>query len=259
MRVDDVLSIENPSVGVRCFTLNRPARRNAISTPLLRSLAEALEAADADDGIRCVIVTGGDEIFAAGADVNEIAPKKAPEGLNDPRVSYWRRLRHIRTPIVAAVEGWCLGAGNELLMCCDIAVASSDAKFSQPETSLGIMPGAGGCATLTRLVGRARAMRMVLTGAPLSAEEALHYGLVAELADPGKARARALQLAETIASRPPLAMQQAKQIVHATFDMPHEAHLAFERQAFSLLFSTKDKQEGIAAFLEKRPPQWAGE
>jgi enoyl-CoA hydratase len=174
------------------------------------------------------------------------------------RPALWARIRATRKPIVAAVEGWCLGAGNELLLCCDLSVASSQAKFGQPETNLGIIPGAGGGATLTRVIGRARAMKMVLTGALITAEEALQYGLVAEICEPEEATMRAIELAKEIATRAPLAMQQAKAVVNAAFDLPHAAHLAFERQAFSFLFSTEDKREGVAAFLEKRKPKWRG-
>ncbi len=252
------LLIENPADGVRLLRLNRPEKRNALATPLLAEIAGALREGDADEGVRVFVITGGDKIFAAGADINEMAPKEAPEGLADERPALWAAIRAMRKPIVAAVEGWCLGAGNELLMCCDIAVASKEAKFGQPETSLGIIPGAGGGAVLARLVGRSRAMKMVLTGAAITAEEALQYGLVAELAEAGDATARAIELASEIASRAPLAMQQGKAVVNAAFDMPLAANLVFERQAFSLLFSTEDKKEGVNAFLEKRQPVWKG-
>ena len=252
------LLIEAPAPGVRLLRLNRPMKRNALATPLLRLIADALAAGDEDPSVRAFVITGGDKIFAAGADINEMAPKQAPDSLADVRPLLWARIRKTRKPIVAAVEGWCLGAGNELLLCCDIAVASSSAKFGQPETNLGIIPGAGGGATLARIVGRSRAMKMVLTGAAITAEEALSYGLIAEISAPEKATHRAIELAGEIAARAPLAMQQAKAVVNAAFDMPHDAHLAFERQAFSLLFSTEDKKEGVSAFLEKRTPDWKG-
>jgi len=252
------LVIENPLSGVRVRRLNRPDKRNAIATPLLAEIADALEAADADGDVRCIVVTGGDKVFAAGADIQEMAPKSSSDALADPRPGLWARVRATAKPVVAAVEGWCLGAGNELLMCCDVAVASREARFGQPETNLGIIPGAGGAATLARLVGRARAMMMVLTGKPITAEEALSAGLVAELVEPGTATDRAVELAGEIADRAPLAMRQAKAMIKAAFDLPHAAHLAMERQAFSLLFSTEDKAEGVAAFLEKRTPQWRG-
>lgn len=259
MTKNNALIIETPVAGVRLLRLNRPEKRNALATPLLEAVADALEAGEREDATRCFVITGGDTIFAAGADIHEMAPKLAPDGLHDVRPGLWKRIRSIRKPIIAAVEGWCLGAGNELLMCCDIAVASEEAKFGQPETNLGIIPGAGGGATLARLVGRSRAMQMVLTGKPISAEEALRFGLVAELAPSGAATARAIALAGEIAKRAPLAMEQAKAVVNAAFDMPHEAHLAYERQAFSLLFSTQDKKEGVAAFMEKRKPDWRGD
>ncbi|MEM8799871.1 MAG: enoyl-CoA hydratase-related protein [Pseudomonadota bacterium] len=254
----DHLLADHPASGVARLTLNRPDRRNALSTPLLHDLAVAMERADADHAIRCIVVTGGETVFAAGADINEIADKDPGGGLADLRPGSWQRIRDIRTPVVAAVEGYCLGAGNELAMCCDIIVAGRDAKFGQPETNLGIIPGAGGGATLTRLVGRARAMHMVLTGSFLSAEEALDCGLIAELAETGKANARGVDLATVIASRAPLAMQQAKAVVRAAYETTHTAHLSFERQAFSLLLGTADKREGIEAFLEKRKPNWRG-
>jgi len=252
------LLIETPAPGVRLLRLNRPEKRNALATPMLAKIAHVLEAGDCDDEIRVFVITGGDKVFAAGADLNEMAPKSGPEALADVRPGLWTKIRATRKPIAAAVEGWCLGAGNELLLCCDLAVASSSAKFGQPETNLGIIPGAGGGATLARVVGRARAMQMVLTGTPISADEALSYGLIAEITEPEKATVRAIELAKEIAARAPLAMQQAKAVVKAAFDLPHEAHLSFERQAFSFLFSTEDKKEGVAAFLEKRKPKWKG-
>ncbi|MEM9495221.1 MAG: enoyl-CoA hydratase-related protein [Pseudomonadota bacterium] len=258
MTGDNELLIDTPANGVMRLRLNRPEKRNAIATSLLTSIAEALEKGDGDDATRAFVITGGEKIFAAGADLMEMAPKEAPEGLADPRPELWRRIRATRKPVIAAVEGWCLGAGNELLMCCDIAVAARDAKFGQPETNLGIIPGAGGGATLARLVGRSRAMQMVLTGKPITADEALRFGLVAEVVETGGAGVRALEIAEEVSARAPLAMMQAKAVVNAAFDMPHEAHLAFERQAFSLLFSTEDKREGVAAFIEKRKPAWRG-
>jgi len=254
----DMLIVETPSSGVALLRLNRPEKRNALATPLLGAIAGALEAGDGDDDIRAFVITGGDKVFAAGADINEMAPKGGAAALADPRPALWGRIRSARKPIIAAVEGWCLGAGNELLMCCDIAVASHEAKFGQPETNLGIIPGAGGGATLARIVGRSRAMQMVLTGKPISADEALSFGLVAELVGAGMATGRAIELAVEVAARAPLAMQQAKAVVKAAFEMPHDAHLSMERQAFSLLFSTEDKKEGVAAFLEKRKPAWRG-
>jgi len=252
------LLIDGPREGVTVLTLNRPDKMNALATSVLRQIAEAIEACDADNDVRAIVLTGGDKVFAAGADINEIRTKDAAGGLADLRPAIWSRIRSARKPIIAAVEGYCLGAGNELLMCADIAVAGKGAKFGQPETNLGIIPGAGGAALLPRIVGGQKAMRMVLLGEFISAQEALDYGLVSEVTDQGAATQRANELAIKIAKRAPLAIMQGKAIVKAAQDMPLTAHLAQERQAFSLLFSTADKAEGITAFLDKRKPNWTG-
>ena len=240
------------------LTLNNPDKRNALATPLLGLIADALDAAREDEGVRCAVITGSDKLFAAGADINEIAVKDVAGALADPRVGIWGRIRAFPKPLIAAVEGWCLGAGNELLMCCDLAVAGEGAKFGQPETNLGIIPGAGGTATLPRVVGRMAAMQMVLLGQPIDAATALRLGLVIEVVADGTALARAEALALAIAGRAPVAIRQGKALVNAAFDLPHTAHLAAERQAFSALFGTADKAEGIASFKERRPPVWTG-
>ena len=252
------LVIEPSAPGVRLLRLNRAERRNALSTPLLADIAVALSDAAIDPDIRAVILTGGDKVFAAGADLNEVAEKDMPGALDDPRPALWARVRDFPKPLLAAVEGWCLGAGCELIMCCDIVIAGVDARFGQPETNLGIMPGAGGTATLPRLVGRATAMRMVLLGDTITADEAHTAGLISQVSATGKATETALAMAVRIAERAPLALRQAKASVRAAFDLPHEAHLKLERQMFAGLFATSDKTEGIRAFLAKRPPEWTG-
>lgn len=246
--------------GDHCLVLrlNRPEKRNALATDLLGWVADALDAAGADKAVRAVVITGGDRIFAAGADIKELSTRDTGDALADPRPAIWARIRGFGKPLIAAVEGWSLGAGNELVMCCDLVVAGEGAKFGQPETNLGIIPGAGGTVTLPRLVGRSRAMRMVLLGDAISAREAEAAGLVAEVVEDGRALEQALALAERIAARAPLAMQQAKAMVRATFETHQSAHLTLERQAFSALFGTADKREGTAAFFEKRDPQWSG-
>lgn len=244
--------------GVLRLTLNNPEKRNALATPLLALIADALDAAREDDGVRCAVITGNDKVFAAGADINELATKDVAGALADPRPGIWGRIRAFPKPVVAAIEGWCLGAGNELLMCCDLAVAGEGAKFGQPETNLGIIPGAGGTATLPRVVGRMAAMQMVLLGQPIDAATALRLGLVIEVVPDGAALARADDLALAIAGRAPVAIRQGKALVNAAFDLPHTAHLAAERQAFSALFGTADKAEGIASFKERRPAVWTG-
>jgi enoyl-CoA hydratase len=205
-----------------------------------------------------VILTGSDRIFAAGADIGELKSKDIADSLADVRPALWSRIRSFAKPLIAAVEGWSLGAGNELVMCCDLVVAGESAKFGQPETNLGIIPGAGGTATLPRLVGRARAMKMVLLGDTMGAEEARVAGLVSDVVADGTALAAAIGMASKIAGRAPMAMRQGKASVRAVFETTETAHLALERQAFSLLSGTRDKTEGVTAFLEKREPVWSG-
>lgn len=255
---EPILVQDDPAPGVRRLRLNRPDRRNALATPLLSEVARALEAAAADDAVRCVVITGGEKIFAAGADINELAGKTEADAIADPRPALWASIRAFAKPLVAAVNGWCLGAGCELLMCCDLSVSARDARFGQPETNLGIIPGAGGTATLPRLVGRTAAMKMVLLGEAITAEEAQALGLVAEVVEPDHVEARSLEMAAAIAGRAPVAMRQAKAMVRAAFELPQSDHLAAERQAFAMLFSTDDKREGVQAFLDRRPPVWSG-
>lgn len=252
------LRIETIEGGVRTLRLDRPEKRNAIATPVLREIAAALTEAGSDDGVRCVVVTGSDKVFAAGADINELARRDVVGTLDDPRPALWNIIRRFSKPLIAAVEGWCLGAGNELMMCCDIAIAAESAKFGQPETNLGIIPGAGGTAILPRLVGRGAAMRMVLLGESIDAQEAFRLGLVSEVVGTGQALATAVDLAQRIAARAPIAMRQAKAMVSAAFELGQVSHLAAERQAFSVLFGTSDRVEGIASFIDKREPKWTG-
>ncbi|KEZ21043.1 Enoyl-hydratase isomerase [Sphingobium yanoikuyae] len=255
---DDILHVEAKAEGVLLLRLNRPEKRNALATDLLGAVADALDVAISDEAVRAVVLTGADKFFAAGADINEIASKDVGGALLDIRPSIWARIRAFPKPLVAAVEGWSLGAGNELVMCCDLVVAGRSAKFGQPETNLGIVPGAGGTATLPRLVGRARAMKLVLLGEPMTADEAQASGLVNDVVDDGGALSAALELAARIAARAPLAMQQGKALVRASLETTQAAHLLLERQGFSALFGSADKREGIASFFEKRSPIWSG-
>ncbi|WP_066601421.1 enoyl-CoA hydratase-related protein [Sphingobium cupriresistens] len=254
----NILLVEPLAAHILLLRLNRPEKRNALATDLLGRIADALDAAAGDPAIRAVVITGADRFFAAGADIAELASRDTGGALADPRPAIWTRIRGFAKPLIAAVEGWSLGAGNELVMCCDLVVAGESAKFGQPETNLGIIPGAGGTAILPRLVGRSRAMRMVLLGDPLSAAEALQAGLIAQMVEDGQALSVATELATRIAARAPLAMQQGKAMVRATFETHQSAHLLLERQAFSALFGTADKREGTSAFFEKRDPQWSG-
>jgi enoyl-CoA hydratase len=255
---NDELLIDWPSPWVARLRLNRPERRNALSTPLLAAIAEALKEAAGDDAIRAVVIGGSATVFAAGADLVELEAAGAADVIKSPRFLAWSTIRNFSKPVVAGVEGWCLGAGLELAMCCDLVVAGDTARFGQPETNLGVMPGAGGTATLARLVGRSRAMRMVLTGEPISAAEALDAGLVADVVSAGEAENASLRLATTIAARAPLALQGAKASIRDAMRLNEDDHLLAERKRFVALLGTEDKAEGLAAFREKRTPVWRG-
>lgn len=254
----NILIAETPAPGVQLLRLNRPEKHNAISTNLLSRIADALVRSDNDETVRVSIITGNEKVFAAGADINKIRQRQSSEGLGDPRPALWNSIRTTRKPVIAAVEGWCLGAGNELAMSTDLIVASQAAKFGQPETNLGLIAGAGGGAILTRLVGKSLAMQMVLTGDPISAEDAKQAGLINEVYPAGDALEHALVLANKIAARAPIALAQAKAVVNQAWETTLAANLAMERQAFSLILSSQDKNIGIDAFLAKSTPKWEG-
>ena len=245
--------------GVALITLDRPEVLNALDYTTLREVVEALEVLDADAGCRCVVITGaGDRAFAAGADIKEMADA-TPVSLGVTNsFARWERIRRVRVPIIAAVRGYALGGGCELAMACDMVVAADDATFGQPEIKIGIMPGAGGTQRLTRALGKARAMELILTGANLSAREAYERGLVSRLAPREATLGEALDLAREVASMPPLAVRAAKEAVNRAFELSLEAGLEFERRNFFLLFSSEDQKEGMAAFVEKRRPAWKG-
>lgn len=243
--------------GVLLLTLNRPAQRNALATPLLEAIAAALRTADRDNGIRCVVITGNDKVFAAGADIEELARSDGSEPVEGPRWIAWNAIAAFSKPLIAAVEGWCLGAGSELMLRCDIVVAGRNAKLGQPETNLGIIPGAGGTAILPRKVGMATAMDMVLTGEPITGERAWQLGMVARLVDDGQALASGLELAARLASRAPEALRVAKASIGHSSNSTLGDHLRVERERFLGLLAGAEKAEGIAAFREKRPPDWS--
>ncbi len=245
---------EDRGDGVVLLTLNRPAARNALSPSLRLALADAFTRLAADPAARCVVVTGGPGIFAAGADIKAMATQSANEAAARSTAPLWRPLKDFPKPVVAAVNGLALGGGCELAMHCDIIVAGESARFGQPEIKVGIMPGAGGTQRLVRAVGKFKAMRMLLTGEPITAEEAERAGLVSEVVEDERVLARALELARTIAGLPALALQRIKQAVLAGADLPLEAALLLEQQSMQLLFGTHDQREGMAAFIEKRAP-----
>jgi enoyl-CoA hydratase len=250
-----LLSVDN---GVALVTLNRPQVLNALSQALMERLAATLEGCDRDAAVRCIVLWGGPRVFAAGADVREMADATTADVVTSYRFEQWVRIRRVGKPIVAAVSGYALGGGCELAMLCDIIVASEHAQFGQPEIRLGLMPGAGGTQRLTRAVGKSRAMEMVLTGRALTAHEAHAAGLVSRVVPPEICLDEAMRLATEIARQAPIAVRLAKEAVLQAYEAPLEAGIAFERRAFHSLFGTEDKREGVRAFLEKRRPEFQG-
>lgn len=243
---------------VGLITLNRPQALNALNRQLMTELMNALEAFDRDDAVGAMVITGNEKAFAAGADIKEMADKSAREMLEADHVAVFGRMRAVEKPVIAAVSGWALGGGCEIAMSCDMIVASESAKFGQPEITIGVIPGAGGTQRLTRAVGKALAMEMILNNRTLSAQEALQYGLVNRVVPVSDYLDEALKLADEIASRAPLAVRAAKKMINASYESSLTDGLAEERQAFYQLFDTEDQKEGMQAFVEKRQPNWSG-
>jgi enoyl-CoA hydratase len=249
-----VLVEHEPPIAV--VRLNRPEARNALSDALMDDLVARLSELDADDEVRCIVLAGDERAFAAGADIAELAAATAVELYQAPRVARWDAIRKLSTPLVAAVSGWCLGGGCELAMTCDLIVASDTARFGQPETGLGIIPGAGGTQRLARAVGKAVAMDMVLTGRVLTAEEAHSAGLVARVVAKEAWLDEARRVASEIAARAPVAQRLARESVDRAFETGLDSGLDFERKALYLAFASEDAREGLSAFVEKRRPEW---
>ncbi|HMD14503.1 MAG TPA: enoyl-CoA hydratase-related protein, partial [Bacteroidota bacterium] len=225
---------------------------------LMEELVDALETFDKDNDVRVIIITGNEKAFAAGADIKEMADASAVDMLIRDQFARWDRIRKIKKPIIAAVSGFALGGGCELSMTCDIIIASETAKFGQPEINIGVMPGAGGTQRLTRAVGKYKAMEMVLTGKMITADEAMRWGLVVKVVPVESYLDEAKSLAKEIASKPPVAVQLAKEAVLKSFDTTIEGGLEYERKNFYLLFASEDQKEGMTAFVEKRKAQWKG-
>ena len=239
--------------------LNRPDVLNALNEELMGELLDALRALDDDEAIRCIVLTGSDKAFAAGADIKETFVTATPVTmLAQDLTTKWEGIRKIKKPIIAAVSGYALGGGCELAMTCDIIVASETAQFGQPEINLGIIPGAGGTQRLTRAVGKSVAMELILTGRRFKADEAKAIGLVAQVYPQATWLDDAKALARTIAEKPPVAVRLAIEAIDLAFSSTLEAGLEFERKAFYLLFATEDKQEGVDAFVNKRKPVFKG-
>jgi enoyl-CoA hydratase len=243
---------------VGLVTLNRPEVRNALNNQLLHELMDTLEAFDEDDSVGALVVTGSEKAFAAGADIKEMADKSLTEMREGDPVAVFSRIMAIRKPVIAAVSGWALGGGCELALSCDMIVASESARFGQPEITIGVIPGAGGTQRLTRVLGKALAMEMILNNRTLSAQEALQFGLVNRVVPTERYLAEALKLAEEIAARSPLAVRAAKGMIDQAYEQALSEGLHKEREGFYNLFATEDQKEGMQAFIEKRKPVWKG-
>jgi enoyl-CoA hydratase len=238
--------------------INRPQQLNALNAVVMEELAVALEEFDRHEQAGCMVITGNQRAFAAGADIKEMVDATAVEMLQRDSIARWDRIRKIKKPVIAAVSGFCLGGGCELAMACDLIVASESAQFGQPEINIGVIPGAGGTQRLTRALGKSKAMEMILAGRYLTAREAEQFGLAARVVPVEVYLDEALKLANEIAARPPLAVRFAKEAINKAFEESLSEGLEFERRLFYFLFATDDQKEGMRAFIEKRPAEWTG-
>lgn len=250
--------VEQPKPELAIVRLNRPEARNALDQETRSRLAEHFDRLGRDAEVRCIILTGGERCFAAGADIRALVDAGAVDIMLRQTHRLWQAIADCPKPIIAAVNGYAWGGGCELAMHADIIIAGESASFCQPEVKVGIMPGAGGTQRLTRAVGKFRAMKMILTGLPVSAAEALAMGLASEVVPDDAVQARALELAGHIAAQPPLAIAQIKEVLLAGQDASLDSALMLERKAFQLLFASLDQKEGMRAFLDKRPPVFHG-
>jgi enoyl-CoA hydratase len=238
--------------------INRPEAKNALNTEVRKQLAQVFTELSFNDDVNAVVLTGGEEVFAAGADLKEMATATSTEMLLRHTERYWNAISQCPKPVIAAVNGYALGGGCELAMHADIIIAGKSAVFGQPEIKVGLMPGAGGTQRLFRAVGKFHAMRMIMTGAMVKAEEAYTIGLVSQVTEDDQTIPTAIQMAQSLAKMPPIALQQIKEVALMSEDIPLNAGLTLERKAFQLLFSTEDKNEGVQAFIEKRKPSYQG-
>lgn len=256
MNFEDI-KVEVKNQYILIITIDRSSVFNALRTNTLKEISYALTSCS--DGIRCVILTGGEKVFAAGADINELEIKGAIESINDIRTSYWETIKDYKKPIIASVNGFCLGGGCELAMHCDIIIAGDNAQFGQPEINLGIIPGAGGTQRLTKALGKSNAMLSLLTGNFIDAKRAQRVNLVSEVVPVQTTMIRSLEIANIIASKSPLAASAIKSAVLASYDNGLNASLKYEKMVFSGILSSEDKKEGIKAFKEKRTPRFKGQ
>jgi enoyl-CoA hydratase len=258
MSPENVLSTETVD-GVRILTIDRPEKRNALNAAVRTALSAALAEADADPAVRVVVFTGaGDQAFVAGADVAEFAGRTPIEQREAMRVGLFDDVWNFPKPTIAMINGWCLGGGCELALACDLRIGADSAKLGQPEVRLGIIPGGGATQRLPRLVGYGKALQLVLTGEIVDAVSAYEIGLLDEIVPAVELRERTLEIARSMAEKSPVTLAIAKRALRAALEMTLSAGLAHERDLFALAFATEDKEEGVRAFLEKRPPQWKG-
>ncbi len=257
MTAIDLVRVQHEGA-VALLTLNRPDKRNALDLAMRAAIADAFRAQDADAAVQAIVITGGEGIFAAGADLNLLVDKGSQAVADLDLGQYWAPVAGCRKPVIAAVSGFALGAGCELALMADFIVADMTARLGQPELAVGIMPGAGGTQRLVRAVGRQVASLMLLTGEPLTGERAFQLGLVADLVEPAQLLPRAMELARKAARMPPKAVQATRRVLRQGADLPLDAALALEHREFLLLFDTADKTEGMRAFLDKRKPTFKG-
>lgn len=253
-----VLVTPNFKDNIALIQINRPKELNALNLEVMTGIKDALIELDKNDDVRAIIITGNERAFAAGADIKQMAGKGAIDMLKIDQFTTWDQIRKTKKPLIAAVSGFALGGGCELVMQCDMVVASETAQFGQPEIKIGVMPGAGGTQRLTRAVGKVRAMEMVLTGDFVSADEAKAAGLINKVVPIELYMDEAVKLAQKIAQMSPIAVQLAKESVLKAFEMPLQEGLHFERKNFYMLFATEDQKEGMSAFVEKRAPKFEG-
>lgn len=256
---EQIILIEQQVNSVCVIRLNRPKVRNALNTELRQKLADIFIQLNDDPQIKAIVLTGGDKVFAAGADINDFLTAKTVDVYLRHSERYWDAITNCRKPIIAAVNGYALGGGCELAMHADIIVAGKSAKFGQPEIKIGLMPGAGGTQRLFRVIGKHKAMKLILTGDMISADAADQMGLVSEVVEDEATIKRAIEIAEQLAGYSPIALAQIKEVANLGVDMPLQGALALERKAFQILFDTEDQKEGAKAFLEKRSAEYKGQ
>lgn len=254
-----IVYVEKHNPHVAIVRIDRPDAKNALNTAVRQALAEAFLALSRDTEIRAIVLTGGEHDFAAGADLKELAQAEPIQMMQRRTEQYWAAISSCPKPVIAAVNGYALGGGCELAMHADIIIAGKSAQFGQPEVKVGVMPGAGGTQRLFRAVGKFHAMRMILTGCFVSAEEAYQIGLVSQVTDDKDTITTALKMAEGLAKLPPIALEQIKEVALLSEDLPLGAGLSLERKAFQLLFASKDQKEGMQAFIDKRKPNYQGQ